>query len=452
MANDTGMSFSIDKQSLDELNLLGKFSPGSVFFLFKQVKSSGGEQLLEEMFKNPLLNEEAINERSALFKFFGDANFTFPFDPEQLNIMSDYVDGAVPGTHIVNYASVLFKSITSRITRDEQFKQLILGLQATIRTLKKCYSLVIAINGNEKVPDFYKWRIEQLMQIFKKDELSKLIDTDIYRSMSANNIASYDYLIRHMLKEHVSTLLNFICEVDVNISVGNVANTKGFIYARAYPKKQNMFRAADLRHPAINGAIGNNIEMSDRSNVIFLTGANMAGKSTWMKSIAINMYLAHIGFPVAAKSMEFSIREGIYSSINVGDNIGAGYSHFYAEVLRVKQAADATATGKRLLLIFDELFKGTNVKDAYDGTLAVTEAFAEYSNCLFIVSTHIIEVGEALKKHPNIQFAYMPTVMEGAVPRYTYKLEEGITEDRQGMMIIRNENILSLMGVTQNQS
>ena len=213
-----------------------------------------------------------------------------------------------------------------------------------------------------------------------------------------------------------------------------------------------MFRATDLRHPAINGAIANDIEMKDGSNVIFLTGANMAGKSTWMKSIAINMYLAHIGFPVAAKSMEFSVREGIYSSINVGDNIGAGYSHFYAEVLRVKQAADATATGKRLLLIFDELFKGTNVKDAYDGTLAVTEAFAEYSNCLFIVSTHIIEVGEALKKHPNIQFAYMPTVMEGAVPRYTYKLEEGITEDRQGMMIIRNENILSLMGVTQNQS
>lgn len=145
--------------------------------------------------------------------------------------------------------------------------------------------------------------------------------------------------------------------------------------------------------------------------------------------------------------MEFSIREGIYSSINVGDNIGLGYSHFYAEVVRVKHAAEATATGKRLLLMFDELFKGTNVKDAYDGTLAVTEAFSAYNNCLFIVSTNIIEVGEALKKHPNIQFNYMPTVMQGAMPRYTYQLQEGITEDRQGMMIIRNEKILSLMGI-----
>jgi DNA mismatch repair ATPase MutS len=115
-------------------------------------------------------------------------------------------------------------------------------------------------------------------------------------------------------------------------------------------------------------------------------------------------------------------------------------------VVRVKQAAEATATGKRLLLIFDELFKGTNVKDAYDGTLAVTAAFAEYTDCLFIVSTHIIEVGAALRKYDNVRFAYLPTVMEGARPRYTYRLEEGITEDRQGMMIIRNEGILELIG------
>jgi len=112
----------------------------------------------------------------------------------------------------------------------------------------------------------------------------------------------------------------------------------------------------------------------------------------------------------------------------------------------VKQAAEAAASGKRLLLMFDELFKGTNVKDAYDGTLAVTEGFADYTDCLFIVSTHIIEVGEALKARYNIQFAYMPTVMDGSRPRYTYKMQQGITEDRQGVMIIRNEGILELIG------
>jgi len=95
--------------------------------------------------------------------------------------------------------------------------------------------------------------------------------------------------------------------------------------------------------------------------------------------------------------------------------------------------------------MFDELFKGTNVKDAYDGTLAVTEAFAEYMDCLFVVSTHIIEVGEALRSRGNIRFRFLPTVMDGHRPRYTYTLQEGITEDRQGMMIIRNEGILEMI-------
>ncbi len=77
--------------------------------------------------------------------------------------------------------------------------------------------------------------------------------------------------------------------------------------------------------------------------------------------------------------------------------------------------------------------------------LAVTEAFAEYTDCLFVVSTHIIEVGEALRSTPNIRFSFLPTIMEGPVPRYTYRLETGITEDRQGMMIIRNEGILEMI-------
>ena len=80
-----------------------------------------------------------------------------------------------------------------------------------------------------------------------------------------------------------------------------------------------------------------------------------------------------------------------FSSLNYvrGDNMG--YSHYYAEVLRVKQVAEEVAKGKNLVVVFDELFKGTNVKDAYDATVSVTEAFSMNRNCTFIISTHIIE-------------------------------------------------------------
>ena len=165
-----------------------------------------------------------------------------------------------------------------------------------------------------------------------------------------------------------------------------------------------------------------------------------------MKSFGIAVYMAHMGFPVAARSMEFAIQDGLYTSINVPDNINMGYSHFYAEVLRVKKVAVEVSLSKRLVVIFDELFKGTNVKDAFDATLAVTTALSKRRACSFMISTHIIEVGQELGKAcDNVTFAYLPTVMKDKVPAYTYKLEEGITSDKHGMIIINNERIVEII-------
>lgn len=135
-----------------------------------------------------------------------------------------------------------------------------------------------------------------------------------------------------------------------------------------------------------------------------------------------------------------------FSSLNYvrGDNMG--YSHYYAEVLRVKQVAEEVAKGKNLVVVFDELFKGTNVKDAYDATVSVTEAFSMNRNCTFIISTHIIEAGHALRERlDNLYFVFVPTLMKGNVPTYPYRLEEGITDDRHGMLIINNERILEML-------
>ncbi|MGN6421219.1 MAG: MutS-related protein [Pseudobacter sp.] len=437
------MSFNIDRQSQDELNLMGKFRQGSVYYLFNRVKTRGGEHLLDQLFKSPLMDDQAINERAAIFQFFQHGGWPFSFDPQQVALMQEYIDAAAAQGQLSGYVNILLKKTLSSLTRDHRYKALIQGLQATIVTLKKCFHTAVML---QQADGPFRKRVDEIVNTLNTGELSALLNTNIYSSISVSTIAAHDYLLRNKYNQQVKDILQFIYELDVYIAVGTVAAERGFTYARALPKSMNLLKATDLRHPCIDRAVGNNIEMRERSNVIFLTGANMAGKSTWMKSIGIGMYLAHTGFPVAAASMEFSVREGIYSSINVADNIALGYSHFYAEVVRVKNAADATATGKHLLLMFDELFKGTNVKDAYDGTLAVTEAFSEYVNCLFIVSTHIIEVGESLKGRKNISFQFMPTTILNGVPQYTYRLREGITEDRQGMMIIRNEGILEMIG------
>ena len=437
------MSFSIDRQTIEELNLPGKFRSGSVFSLFNQAKTRGGEQLLDKMFLNPLLDDAAINERIAVFQFFGKENMTFPMDAQQVGLMREYLDTGAQQSAILVSANTLIKKVLSSLTRDERYKKEIQGLHATIAVIKSCFSFLETLPA---VAGAYADRIKTIRDILADKNLERLRDIDIYKSLNLQTLVFYNHLLKTRFHKEIANVLSFIYELDVNIAVSKVGRTKGFSYAQALPATYNVLSFDNLYHPCVEKAVGNSLKLDENSNVLFLTGANMAGKSTLMKSIGISLYLAHIGFPVPVTEMKFSVREGLYSSINVADNIGLGYSHFYAEVVRVKQAAEAAASGKRLLLMFDELFKGTNVKDAYDGTLAVTEGFADYTDCLFIVSTHIIEVGEALKGRENIQFAFMPTVMDGSRPRYTYKMQEGITEDRQGMMIIRNEGILELIG------
>jgi DNA mismatch repair protein MutS len=435
------MSFRIDRQTLDELNLLGKFRQGSVYHLFNQVKTRGGEQLLDTMFRDPLKDATSINERSSIFRYFQEQKLSFPFDVQQVSLMREYLDAGSGSSAPMVLAGMVVKKVLSGLTRDERYKKNIQGLQATIVTLKKTVGITAVLQGNGP----FAAKVNAVKKILEQPNIARLTDMDIYQALPVQTLAFYEHLLKSRLTADMEAILQFIYELDVYIAVSSVASRKKFSYAVALPPERNLLNVQQLAHPCIDNAVGNNLVMKENSNVVFLTGANMAGKSTLMKSIGIGMYLAHMGFPVAAAKMEFSVREGLYSSINVADNIGLGYSHFYAEVVRVKQAADAAASGQRLLLMFDELFKGTNVKDAYDGTLAVTEAFAEYQDCLFIVSTHIIEVGEALKDTPNIQFRFLPTIMEGSMPRYTYKLEQGITEDRQGMLIIMNEGILELI-------
>lgn len=237
-------------------------------------------------------------------------------------------------------------------------------------------------------------------------------------------------------------MIQLMSEIDVYISVSDVAREQKLSYATALPREHHATQIEGLFHPSLSSPVPNSVSIERDRNVIFLTGANMAGKSTFMKSYGIAVYLAHMGFPVPAAEMTFSVLEGMYTSINLPDNLSLGYSHFYAEVLRVKQAALEVGRSKDMLVIFDELFKGTNVKDAFDATVAVTRAFGKWDNCQFIISTHIVEAGEMLRDNGNMQFLYLPTRLEHNRPVYTYKIEPGISGDRHGMRIIHNERIV----------
>jgi DNA mismatch repair ATPase MutS len=445
------MSFIADKQTLEDLNLLGKYKQHSIFSLFNKVKTAGGEQLLQKMFQAPLTDSEAINIRSEIFKYFSGKQITFPFSNEKFSAMENYLSGSSGKNYAAIFITLAKKKLLATVVRDEEYDKIQSGLQQTITVLNHCKTFISQLEEVEKKEQRQKdhpffdelLTVKNILNDSKLEWLAK--EQSCATPYNLLKTAKYDHLLRHAMQQALQTVMETFYQMDVYIAVANLAELKGFSYAQALSKENNRLSATGLRHPNIDKAVVNPVAFHQESNMIFLTGANMAGKSTFMKAFGINVYLAHMGFPVAASHMVFSVKQGIYSSINVPDNLDMGYSHFYAEVLRVKKVAEEVSKEKDLVIIFDELFKGTNVKDAYDATLAVTAAFSEYRNCLFIISTHIIEAGEVLKQQSNIQTLYLPTVMNGSIPVYTYQLQPGISSDRHGMMIIKNEGIIELL-------
>ncbi|MBK6527649.1 MAG: hypothetical protein IPG07_20140 [Crocinitomicaceae bacterium] len=98
-----------------------------------------------------------------------------------------------------------------------------------------------------------------------------------------------------------------------------------------------------------------------------------------------------------------------------------------------------------MFVIFDELFRGTNVKDAYDASLLIISAFAKIRTSTFLISTHITEIAEDLKSNATVQFNYLASKLIEAVPTYTYKLANGVSDERVGLLIVKNEGIIEIL-------
>ena len=185
--------------------------------------------------------------------------------------------------------------------------------------------------------------------------------------------------------------------------------------------------------------------LSETTNICFLTGANMAGKSSFLKAVGISIYLAHLGFPVPAASMKTSLFDGLVSTINLSDDLNLGLSHFYSEVMRVKEVAIQLNSNKRLFVIFDELFRGTNVKDAARASSMIIKALTKAASSAFVISSHILEIAQELEASANIFFQYFETELENGKPKYTYKLKYGVASESLGINIVLNEGIMELL-------
>jgi len=439
------MIFKIDKQTIDDLGIFGKIRENSVFGVFNKTVTHGGALILEQMFMYPLSDEDKINERGMIVRYFQNSRTDFPFRSDLFDSVEFYLNNTDSRSRLSAYQDNLERKFKNVIGTDVEYKLINKGVQSVVETLVTL-KVFLAELKKAGIENMYQPQVDAMEELLNIKGLEECLKETSYKKLSYAKTATYDQELRYNYRDKLKLLLHYIYNLDVYISVAKVSRERNFAYAAALPPETNILEMEDVYHPLLKNPVGNSIKVDGTNNMIFLTGANMAGKSTFMKTFGIAVYLAHMGFPVPAANMKFSVQNGMFTTINLPDNMNKGYSHFYAEVMRVKKVAESVGGSKNLIVIFDELFRGTNVKDAYDATVAVTEALAENRNCIFIISTHIIEAGETLKERcGNINFINLPTVMDGTIPRYTYKIVPGITSDRHGMIIINNEGILDIL-------
>lgn len=203
-----------------------------------------------------------------------------------------------------------------------------------------------------------------------------------------------------------------------------------------YGANQVSLEGTNLYHPLLipEHARGNDVTLTD--GITIITGSNMSGKTTFLRTVAINLVLAYLGAPVCAEHLRASYMR-IFTSMRVKDDVAHGISTFYAEILRIKEMAGYRKEGKPMLCLIDEIFKGTNSADRIVGAKEVITKLAG-TQCMTVVSTHDFELCSITDQNhtPAVNYHFQE-YYEGDELRFDYKIRDGRCTTTNARAILR---------------
>jgi ABC-type multidrug transport system fused ATPase/permease subunit len=204
-----------------------------------------------------------------------------------------------------------------------------------------------------------------------------------------------------------------------------------------------LFQATQIGHPLIpfQRRVANDFLMNERGEVIIITGSNMSGKSTFLRTIGINLCLAYAGGPTAARSLTTSLFR-LFTCIKISDSVTGDYSYFYAEVKRLKALLSALEPASALPLFFliDEIFKGTNNRERLIGSRAYIRALVG-KNCMGLITTHDLELVKLAEDSPLIRNDHFrEDVIDGQMV-FDYNLYSGPCPTTNALKIMQMEGL-----------
>lgn len=236
---------------------------------------------------------------------------------------------------------------------------------------------------------------------------------------------------------------DIIAEFDAISSLANFAsNNPDYIFPEPIEGQFN-FEATDLGHPLISKeeCVTNSIKISGWKQYCIVTGANMSGKSTFLRTVGTNYILAMTGAPVFASKFVFS-PVLLHSSIRTSDSLARKESFFYAELKRLKEIITELESGQHVFILLDEILKGTNSRDKQAGSIALLEQLIKYQS-VGLIATHDLILGDLIKSYPehinNLCFEIQ--IVDGEM-MIDYKLTEGVCQNLNATFLMKKMGIL----------
>lgn len=243
--------------------------------------------------------------------------------------------------------------------------------------------------------------------------------------------------------QYISEWLETVGELDALCSLGTFAyNHPQYTYPEL-TEKPFYFLATQMGHPLmpVSQCVKNDATIPSRPFFLIITGANMAGKSTYLRTIGVNYLLACVGAPVCCERLKLHPNQ-LITSLRTSDSLSDNESYFFAELKRLKRIIDLLNQGQQLFIILDEILKGTNSMDKQKGSFDLIRQFMQMK-ANGIIATHDLLLGSLIKQFPEEirNYCFEADIKDNELT-FSYKLREGVAQNMNACFLMKKMGII----------
>lgn len=440
----------LDEQTLKDLEIFQAEMGGTTLFdLCDFTRNQQGATALRRRMRTPWSTRERIIAVQESLSFINDNRSAFSTLPTFVTteLVENYFTRSLPLITSNNALEFWYNLIETRFGDYGRYTWILRGVDATISLIYKLREILqspaLAAPSGELAG-----LVNEIRELLSRPSIASLKDQRGW-SMWPWQILKIDQIFRLHEKQAMGRIMELVYEIDALVSMADANSRHNFSIPEILEGPMTL-EAEGIVHPLLDEPVANPASLDQEKRLLFLTGPNMAGKTTYLRACAIAIYLAHLGMGVPATSFRFTPAQRLFSSITLADNLRIGVSFFRAEGLRIKAIAEAVAADYRVIALMDEPFKGTNVKDALDASRVILESFANKEDSLFMFSSHLIELSEKMSAVDKIDCRHFEASEFEEQLEFDYVLRPGVSSQRLGMRVLAEEGIFKLLNVDPN--